>query len=32
MSKVLSKDGTPIVFDRSGQGPALIVVKEKSHE
>ena len=26
MSKVLSKDGTPIAFDRSGQGPALIIV------
>ncbi|MEO8971961.1 MAG: metalloregulator ArsR/SmtB family transcription factor [Ktedonobacteraceae bacterium] len=26
MSKVLSKDGTPIAFDRSGQGPALIMV------
>ncbi|HLJ32354.1 MAG TPA: alpha/beta hydrolase [Ktedonobacteraceae bacterium] len=26
MSKVLSKDGTDIVFDRSGQGPALIMV------
>ncbi|GHO89207.1 alpha/beta fold hydrolase [Dictyobacter formicarum] len=26
MSKVISKDGTSIVFDRSGQGPALILV------
>ena len=26
MKKVLSKDGTPIAFDRSGQGPALILV------
>ncbi len=26
MSKVLSKDGTAIAFDRSGQGPALILV------
>jgi pimeloyl-ACP methyl ester carboxylesterase len=26
MSKVISKDGTTIVFDRSGQGPALIMV------
>jgi pimeloyl-ACP methyl ester carboxylesterase len=26
MNKVLSKDGTPIAFDRSGQGPAVILV------
>jgi pimeloyl-ACP methyl ester carboxylesterase len=26
MSNVLSKDGTPIAFDQSGQGPALILV------
>ena len=26
MRKVLSKDGTPIAFDQSGQGPALILV------
>lgn len=26
MSRVLSKDGTPIAFDQSGQGPALILV------
>lgn len=26
MSKVISKDGTAIAFDRSGQGPALILV------
>ncbi len=26
MSKVLSKDGTTIAFDRSGEGPALILV------
>ena len=26
MRKVISKDGTPIVFDQSGQGPALILV------
>src|SRR6267154_4426106 len=26
MNKVLSKDGTSIAFDRSGQGPALILV------
>src|SRR5712691_8968617 len=26
MSKVLSKDGTAIAFDRSGQGPAIIMV------
>lgn len=26
MRKVLSKDGTPITFDQSGQGPALILV------
>lgn len=26
MSKVISKDGTPIAFERSGEGPALIVV------
>lgn len=26
MSRVLSKDGTPIAFERSGQGPALILV------
>ncbi len=26
MKTVISKDGTPIVFDRSGQGPALILV------
>ena len=26
MQKVLSKDGTPIAFDRWGQGPALILV------
>jgi len=26
MQKVISKDGTPIVFDRSGQGPAIILV------
>src|SRR5947209_14019816 len=26
MNKVISKDGTPIAFDRSGHGPALILV------
>jgi pimeloyl-ACP methyl ester carboxylesterase len=26
MNKVISKDGTPIAFDRSGSGPALILV------
>jgi pimeloyl-ACP methyl ester carboxylesterase len=26
MRKVISKDGTPIVFDQSGQGPAIILV------
>ncbi len=26
MKKVHSKDGTPIAFDRSGEGPALILV------
>ncbi len=26
MRKVMSKDGTPIAFDQSGQGPALILV------
>ncbi len=26
MSKVQSRDGTPITFDRSGQGPAIIMV------
>ena len=26
MNKVLSKDGTPIAFDRSGNGPAIILV------
>lgn len=26
MNRVISKDGTPIVFDRSGEGPALINV------
>ena len=26
MKTVISKDGTPIAFDRSGQGPALILV------
>jgi pimeloyl-ACP methyl ester carboxylesterase len=26
MKKVLSKDGTPIAFDRSGEGPPLILV------
>ena len=26
MDKVISKDGTPIAFDRTGQGPALILV------
>ncbi len=26
MSKVISKDGTVIAFDQSGQGPALILV------
>ena len=26
MDKVISKDGTPIAFDRLGQGPALILV------
>jgi pimeloyl-ACP methyl ester carboxylesterase len=26
MRKVISKDGTPIAFDQSGQGPALILV------
>src|SRR6266516_1541064 len=26
MKKVLSKDGTPIAFDRSGEGPAIILV------
>ena len=26
MSKVISRDGTAIAFDRSGQGPAIIMV------
>src|SRR5260221_4128314 len=26
MNKVLSKDGTPIAYDRSGKGPAVILV------
>src|SRR5579883_1411782 len=26
MRKVISRDGTPIAFDQSGQGPALILV------
>ena len=26
MRKIISKDGTPIAFDQSGQGPALILV------
>ena len=26
MKKVISKDGTPIAFDQSGQGPAIILV------
>jgi pimeloyl-ACP methyl ester carboxylesterase len=26
MRKVISKDGTPIAFDRSGQGPSIILV------
>src|SRR6266704_5313300 len=26
MRKVISKDGTPIAFDQSGQGPAIILV------
>ena len=26
MRTVISKDGTPIAFDQSGQGPALILV------
>src|SRR5580704_8348948 len=26
MKKVLSKDGTPIAFDRAGSGPAVILV------
>src|SRR5437016_13420262 len=26
MNKVSSKDGTPIAFDRSGKGPAVILV------
>src|SRR5260370_7731944 len=26
MKKVISKDGTPIAFDQSGRGPALILV------
>jgi pimeloyl-ACP methyl ester carboxylesterase len=26
MNKVISRDGTPIVYDRSGDGPALIMV------
>ena len=26
MRKVISKDGTPIAFDQSGQGPVLILV------
>ena len=26
MSKVISADGTPIAFDRTGQGPAVILV------
>jgi pimeloyl-ACP methyl ester carboxylesterase len=26
MKKVLSKDGTPIAFDRTGRGPAVILV------
>lgn len=30
MRKVISKDGTPIAFDRSGRGPALILVAAAS--
>ena len=26
MNQIISKDGTPIAFDQSGQGPALILV------
>ena len=26
MKKVLSRDGTPIAYDKTGQGPALIIV------
>jgi hypothetical protein len=26
MRKILSRDGTPIAFDQSGQGPVLIAV------
>src|SRR5215213_1915998 len=26
MQKVISKDGTPIAFDKTGQGPAVILV------
>src|SRR4051794_20276666 len=26
MNKVMSADGTPIVYDRAGQGPAVILV------
>ena len=26
MRTVISKDGTPIAFDQSGQGPAIILV------
>jgi hypothetical protein len=26
MEKVISKDGTPIAFDRSGEGQAVILV------
>jgi hypothetical protein len=26
MRKVISKDGTPIAFDQSGEGPALVLV------
>ena len=26
MSQVLSKDGTPIAYERSGSGPALILI------
>ena len=31
MRKVISKDGTPIAFDRSGEGPALILVAGASN-
>jgi hypothetical protein len=30
MSKVLSKDGTPIAFDQVGKGPAVILISGAS--